>query len=52
MAGQSLAAFDPAAFLSKAGIGRRIVQLKTEEAFFSQETKATAFFTFKKVAQS
>jgi hypothetical protein len=49
MAGQSLAAFDPAAFLSKAG---RIVQLKTEEAFFSQETKATVFFTFKKVAQS
>jgi len=36
MIGRSLAGFDPAAVLSKADIGRRIVQLKTKEPFFSQ----------------
>ena len=44
----SLAAFDPAAFLSKAGIGRRIVQLKTEEPFFSQGDKGDCVFYLQK----
>jgi hypothetical protein len=39
MTGRSLAGFDPAAFLSKAGIARRIVQLKTKGPFFSQGEK-------------
>jgi CRP-like cAMP-binding protein len=48
MNGRSLAAFDPAAFLSKAGIGRRIVQLKTEEPFFSQGDKGDCVFYLQK----
>src|ERR1700693_437438 len=44
----SLAAFDPAAFLSKAGIGRRIVQLKTEKPFFSQGDKGDCVFYLQK----
>jgi|ERR1700686_2643823 len=44
MTARSLAAFDHAAFLSKAGIGRRIVQLKTKEPFFSQGDKADCVF--------
>jgi CRP-like cAMP-binding protein len=44
----SLAAFDPAAFLSKAGIGRRIVRLKTEEPFFSQGDKGNCVFYLQK----
>jgi len=44
MTAGSLAAFDHAAFLSKAGIGRRIVQLKTKEPFFSQGDKADCVF--------
>ena len=39
MTGRSLAGFDPAAFLSKAGIGAPIVQLKTTAPFFSQGDK-------------
>jgi CRP/FNR family transcriptional regulator, cyclic AMP receptor protein len=45
---RSLAAFDPAAFLSKAGIGRRMVQLKTEEPFFSQGDKGDCVFYLQK----
>ena len=48
MTGRSLAAFDPAAFLSNAGIGRRIVQLKTKEPFFSQGDKADCVFYLQK----
>jgi CRP-like cAMP-binding protein len=48
MTGRSLAAFDPAAFLAKAGIGRRIVQLKTEEHFFSQGDKGNCVFYLQK----
>src|ERR1700675_4285998 len=44
----SLVAFDPAAFLSKAGIGRRIVQLKPEEPFFSQGEKGDCVFYLQK----
>jgi CRP/FNR family transcriptional regulator, cyclic AMP receptor protein len=44
MTGRSLAAFDPAAFLAKAGIGRWIVQLKTKEPFFSQGDRADCVF--------
>jgi CRP/FNR family transcriptional regulator, cyclic AMP receptor protein len=48
MTRRSLAAFDPAAFLSKAGIGRRIVQLKTEGPFFSQGDKGDCVFYLQK----
>jgi CRP/FNR family transcriptional regulator, cyclic AMP receptor protein len=48
MTRRSLAAFDPAAFLSKAGIGRRIVQLKTKEPFFSQGDKGDCVFYLQK----
>ena len=48
MTGRSLAAFDPAAFLAKAGIGRRIVQLKTKEPFFSQGDKSDCVFYLQK----
>jgi CRP-like cAMP-binding protein len=48
MTGRSLAAFDPAAFLAKAGIGRRIVQLKTKEPFFSQGDRADCVFYLQK----
>jgi CRP/FNR family cyclic AMP-dependent transcriptional regulator len=36
--------FDPADFLAKAGLGRRIIQLKAKEAFFSQGDAADAVF--------
>jgi hypothetical protein len=39
MTGRSLAGFDPADFLSKAVLGRRIVQLKTKEPLFSPADK-------------
>jgi len=42
------ATFDPATFLSKAGIGRRIVQLKTKEPFFSQGDRADCVFYLQK----
>ena len=48
MTGRSLASFDPAAFLAKAGIGRRIVQLKTKEPFFSQGDKGDCVFYIQK----
>jgi len=48
MTGRSLAGFDPAAFLSKAGIGRRIIQLKTKEPFFSQGDKGDCVFYLQK----
>jgi CRP/FNR family cyclic AMP-dependent transcriptional regulator len=37
-------AFDPAAFLANAGLGRRIVQLAPKEAFFTQGDRADAVF--------
>jgi CRP/FNR family transcriptional regulator, cyclic AMP receptor protein len=42
------ATFDPATFLSKAGIGRRMVQLKAEEPFFSQGDRADCVFYLQK----
>ena len=36
--------FDLAAFLATAGIGRRIVQLKPKETFFSQGSPADSIF--------
>ena len=41
-------AFDPAAFLAQAGLGRRIVQLKAKEAFFSQGSSADSIFYLQK----
>jgi len=40
--------FDPEAFLSSAGLGRRIVQLKAQEAFFSQGSEADSIFYLQK----
>ncbi len=37
-------AFDPEAFLTSAGLGRRILQLKAREAFFSQGSEADSIF--------
>ncbi len=42
------AQFDPAAFLASAGLGRRIVQLKPKEAFFSQGNPADSVFYLQK----
>jgi CRP/FNR family transcriptional regulator, cyclic AMP receptor protein len=36
--------FDPEAFLNSAGLGRRILQLKAHEAFFSQGSEADSIF--------
>jgi CRP/FNR family transcriptional regulator, cyclic AMP receptor protein len=41
-------AFDPAAFLSNAGLGRRIVELQPKEAFFSQGDPADSVFYLQK----
>jgi CRP-like cAMP-binding protein len=37
-------AFDPAAFLANAGLGRRIVRLRSKQAFFSQGSPADCIF--------
>ena len=42
------ATFDPAVFLAHAGLGRRIVQLKANETFFSQGSSADAIFYLQK----
>ena len=41
-------AFDAAAFLANAGLGRRIVQLKPKQAFFSQGRPADSIFYLQK----
>jgi CRP/FNR family cyclic AMP-dependent transcriptional regulator len=41
-------AFDPAAFLASAGLGRRIVELKPKQAFFSQGDPADSVFYLQK----
>jgi CRP-like cAMP-binding protein len=40
--------FDAAAFLMSAGVGRRIVQLKPKETFFSQGNPADSVFYLQK----
>ena len=40
--------FDPAAFLASAGLGRRIIQLAAEAAFFSQGDSADSIFYLQK----
>jgi CRP/FNR family transcriptional regulator, cyclic AMP receptor protein len=40
--------FDASAFLASAGLGRRIVQLKPKEAFFSQGEQADSVFYIRK----
>ncbi len=40
--------FDPAAFLAKAGLGRRIVELRPKHVFFSQGTQADSVFYLQK----
>jgi CRP/FNR family transcriptional regulator, cyclic AMP receptor protein len=42
------ATFDVAAFLANAGLGRRIVQLKPKQAFFSQGNPADSVFYLQK----
>jgi CRP/FNR family cyclic AMP-dependent transcriptional regulator len=41
-------AFDAAAFLAHAGLGRRIVQLKAKQVFFSQGNSADSIFYLQK----
>lgn len=41
-------AFDPAAFLATAGMGRKIVQLKPKQAFFAQGDSADSIFYLQK----
>ena len=41
-------AFDVVAFLAKAGLGRRIVQLNPKQAFFSQGAPADSIFYLQK----
>jgi len=48
MAGLKNSAFDAAAFLANAGLGRRIVQLKPKQAFFSQGNSADSIFYLQK----
>jgi CRP/FNR family transcriptional regulator, cyclic AMP receptor protein len=40
--------FNPAAFLAKAGLGRRIVEIKAKQVFFSQGSPADAVFYLQK----
>jgi CRP/FNR family transcriptional regulator, cyclic AMP receptor protein len=40
--------FDPAAFLANAGLGRRIVQVKAKQYFFSQGSTADSIFYLQK----
>jgi CRP/FNR family transcriptional regulator, cyclic AMP receptor protein len=40
--------FDPAAFLASTGLGRRIVQLKPKQTFFSQGNPADSIFYLQK----
>jgi CRP-like cAMP-binding protein len=44
MIGLPTLAFDPAAFLSNAGLGRRIVRLKSRHSFFSQGNPADCVY--------
>jgi CRP/FNR family transcriptional regulator, cyclic AMP receptor protein len=44
MDGLSNIGFDPATFLSRAGLGRRIVRLKSKESFFAQGNPADCVF--------
>ncbi|MGO9435825.1 MAG: Crp/Fnr family transcriptional regulator [Terracidiphilus sp.] len=44
MASISSTAFDPAAFLANAGLGRKVIELKSSETFFCQGDRADAVF--------
>jgi CRP/FNR family cyclic AMP-dependent transcriptional regulator len=44
MADENNSVFDPATFLANAGLGRRIIELKEREAFFSQGDPADSVF--------
>jgi CRP/FNR family cyclic AMP-dependent transcriptional regulator len=44
----AISKFDPTTFLSNAGLGRKIVQLKPKSAFFSQGNSADAVFYLQK----
>ena len=48
MTESEIAAFDVAAFLAEAGLGRRIVKLKPKGAFFSQGNPADSVFYLQK----
>jgi CRP/FNR family cyclic AMP-dependent transcriptional regulator len=48
MSDSSGANFDPITFLANAGLGRRIVQLKPKQAFFSQGDPADSIFYLQK----
>ena len=44
MTNVSSSTFDPAVFLAHAGLGRRIVELKADENFFTQGDQADSVF--------
>ena len=48
MAEPQKTAFDASAFLAKAGLGRKIVQLKPKQVFFSQGDPADSVFYLQK----
>jgi CRP-like cAMP-binding protein len=48
MNGEDGVVFSPADFLTRAGLGRRIIQLKPKEAFFSQGNRADSIFYLQK----
>jgi CRP/FNR family cyclic AMP-dependent transcriptional regulator len=44
MSGKNSLTFDPAAFLAHAGLGRKIIELKPKETFFTQGDRADSVF--------
>jgi CRP/FNR family cyclic AMP-dependent transcriptional regulator len=44
MNGKSSSTFDPAAFLAHAGLGRKIIELKPKDTFFTQGNRADSVF--------
>ncbi len=52
MTNRDNSAFDPAAFLAHAGLGRRIVDVKPNQAFLSKEIRQTPSFIFRAAGQN
>jgi CRP-like cAMP-binding protein len=48
MAQQAQTGFDPSAFLAKAGLGRRIVEVRAKQTFFAQGSPADSVFYLQK----
>ncbi len=43
--------FDPVAFLAHAGLGRRIIEVKPKQPFFTKEIEQTPSFIFRAAVQ-